>query len=603
MEAALRAADEDDKEANEIDTSVEINFVNWDTGLSVSEGPIPLPKTVAEAMKSKHWPLFKRAMEEEIAGKMSNQAWFVVERPDGVHVMKGKWVFVIKYNEDGSVKRVKARYVACGYSQTTDDYDQVFASQLCGISVRFLFSCIAEEDLETDHIDAVKAFTQADVDRELYVDMPIGFSVSGYVLKLRKALEGIRQGANLWFAHNSKALKQCGCKSWTNEPNLYLHEKYGFRVGVFADDTLAGYKLKLTHEYKAFKKAYSVLINIEYLEISPVVKFIGIQVSRDRQNKTITLHQAQYIQAVGDEYKGQFELQETPHGTSKDDRAAFDNLEAAPESARMDAGKYLKLLGKLVWPSNVTRPDFAMECSWLCSFVQCCGDPHYGKALNVLGYAMRTKDLGITFGGKLRIPMGLTSVPENFYASRGLYIVHDSSWGKRPHPMGGHFIMMCNGPLSWSAKQEKQVPQSSAEAETIEGSRAAKSGMFVRELAINNNVKIIGPTLTLGDNKAMVDSVQQEGASVRTRYYERATLFFKRAVLLLILKPLLIKTEDMMADIMTKATDKGTYFKMRNVAMNITSNLRAQLEQSMCALHGTSKQLARQLFNRFTQST
>ena len=247
--------------------------------------------------------------------------------------MKGKWVFAIKYNEDGTIKKVKARYVACGYSQTTDDYDQVFASQLSGISLRFLFSCIAEEDLETDHIDAVKAFTQADVDRELYVEMAIGFSISGYVLKLHKALEGIKQGANLWFTHNSKALKQCGCKSWINEPNLYVHEKHNFRIGVFADDTLAGYKSTLTHEYKAFKKAYSVLINIESLDICPVVKFIGIQVVRDRQAKTVTLHQSQYIQDVADEYKGQFELQETPRGSSKEDRAAFDNLEPAPESA------------------------------------------------------------------------------------------------------------------------------------------------------------------------------------------------------------------------------------------------------------------------------
>ena len=85
--------------------------------------------------------------------------------------------------------------------------------------------------------------------------------------------------------------------------------------------------------------------------------------------------------------------------------------------------------------------------------------------------------------------------------------------------------MMCNGPLNWSAKQEKQVPQSTAEAETIEASRAAKDGMFVRQLAHNNNITIKGPTLSLRDNKAMIDAVQQEGASVCTRYYERATLF------------------------------------------------------------------------------
>ena len=109
-------------------------------------------------------------------------------------------------------------------------------------NARFLLSCIADEDLETDHIDAVKAFTQADIDCELYVEMPDGFTVKGHVLLLLKALEGIRQGAALWFAHNKKALTQCGCSSWINEPNLYIHDTHKFRVGVFADDILSGFK-------------------------------------------------------------------------------------------------------------------------------------------------------------------------------------------------------------------------------------------------------------------------------------------------------------------------------------------------------------------------
>jgi len=50
------------------------------------------------------------------------------------------------------------------------------------------------------------AFTQSDVDTEIYVEMPEGFSVPGYVLKLRKALEGIKQGAYLWFNRNRQSL-------------------------------------------------------------------------------------------------------------------------------------------------------------------------------------------------------------------------------------------------------------------------------------------------------------------------------------------------------------------------------------------------------------
>ena len=69
---------------------------------------------------------------------------------------------------------------------------------------------LAEEDLETDQIDAVKAFTQSEIDCDIYVEMPYGFAVPDHVLKLKKALEGIKQGAFLWFNRNRDALLACG---------------------------------------------------------------------------------------------------------------------------------------------------------------------------------------------------------------------------------------------------------------------------------------------------------------------------------------------------------------------------------------------------------
>ena len=52
--------------------------------------------------------------------------------------------------------------------------------------------------------------------------------------------------------------------------------------------------------------------------------------------------------------------------------------------------------------------------------------------------------------------------------------------------------------------------------------------------------------------------MQQEGASVRMRYFERATLLIKRAVLMLILKPFLVSTHCMLADMFTKPVEKST---------------------------------------------
>ena len=147
--------------------------------------------------------------------------------------------------------------------------------------------------------------------------------------------------------------------------------------------------------------------------------------------------------------------------------------------------------------------------------------------------------------------MGLKDFPAGFRESGGMYTAHDSSFGTEARPMGGYVVMYCNGAIDWGASNLKLVPDSSHEAESAEASRAAKATIYTRQLAVNNGRTIAGPTLCLGDNKSNQTTSQQIGSSSRTRYYERAVLLFKRAVLLLILNPVLVKTEHMIADILT----------------------------------------------------
>ena len=122
--------------------------------------------------------------------------------------------------------------------------------------------------------------------------------------------------------------------------------------------------------------------------------------------------------------------------------------------------------------------------------------------------------------------------------------------------------MYCNGAVDWSAKLIKIVPDSTCEAETALASRAAKATCFIRGLLRFHKRPVATATPALGDNKAMYTLVTQEGATPRTRYFERATLLIKRAVLMLLLKPFLIGTKDMIADIFTKALEKGSFIKL-----------------------------------------
>ena len=118
--------------------------------------------------------MVKDALESEIKGKfIDNRAWDVVPRPSDHKVVKSKWVLKFFVNDHGSIAKVKARLVACGYSQVEgQDYTEVFAATLRAANFRLFCCLVVTRDWETHQIDAVKAFTHSDVDAEIYVEMP-----------------------------------------------------------------------------------------------------------------------------------------------------------------------------------------------------------------------------------------------------------------------------------------------------------------------------------------------------------------------------------------------------------------------------------------------
>lgn len=78
-----------------------------------------------EAAEDKYWI---EAMEEELDQIEKNETWELVPRPKDKNVIKNKWVFKNKLNEDGQVVRNKARLVCKGYTQIECiDFEETFA--------------------------------------------------------------------------------------------------------------------------------------------------------------------------------------------------------------------------------------------------------------------------------------------------------------------------------------------------------------------------------------------------------------------------------------------------------------------------------------------
>ena len=67
-------------------------------------------------------------MKQKLQALYDNDTWTLVLRPHNTIVVSSKWVYRIKYKEDGSIDHFKVRLVARGFTQISGlDYDETFS--------------------------------------------------------------------------------------------------------------------------------------------------------------------------------------------------------------------------------------------------------------------------------------------------------------------------------------------------------------------------------------------------------------------------------------------------------------------------------------------
>ena len=99
---------------------------------------ISLPNTFQESLSHPGW---HSAMIEEMDALNGNGTWNLVHLPTGKKVIRCRWVFAVKVNPDGSVARLKARFMVKGYAHTYGlDYSDTFSPVAKMTSVQLFIS-------------------------------------------------------------------------------------------------------------------------------------------------------------------------------------------------------------------------------------------------------------------------------------------------------------------------------------------------------------------------------------------------------------------------------------------------------------------------------
>src|SRR5438034_4749163 len=115
------------------------------------------------------------------------------------------------------------------------------------------------------------------------MSLPPGFYMPNQVLRLRKALYGLRQLLRLWWKHLSKILGKFGLQLVSNKICLFTNE--WLIVFFYIDDIVVLYHKRDQEKFNAFDD----FINKEFKlrDLHEITWFLGVRIIRDRNAKKL----------------------------------------------------------------------------------------------------------------------------------------------------------------------------------------------------------------------------------------------------------------------------------------------------------------------------
>jgi hypothetical protein len=429
--------------------------------------------------QQKEW---KIACREELEALRRRNVFELVDPPKGRKIIKNRWVFDQK--SDG---RKKARLVAKGFSQVEGvDYDEIFSPVVRFETVRMMLALAALEDWYITGLDVKTAFLYGELDEELYMEQPEGFKAKGQehkVLRLLRAIYGLKQAALAWWKALDKSMAAMGCKRLLSDSGLFTYQGKGKArvvIIVYVDDVIfMGSDTVLIHELKdKFMKAW------ECRDLGDAKEFLRMRIKREKGR--ILIDQSDYLLKVVERFgltNAKATVTPLPEG-----------YQPLPNDAPVNPAlrsKYQQVIGSLLYIMLGTRPDIAYAVVKLSQFAANPSEDHLNRALYICRYLLGTPSYALVFDGN----------------SNGGFIAYaDSDWASNPddrRSTTGYMVKLANGVFSWNSRAQKTVALSSTEAEYMSLSDTSRQIVWIRSLFKECGYQL-KPIPLCGDNQGSI---------------------------------------------------------------------------------------------------
>ncbi|KAL2885232.1 Retrovirus-related Pol polyprotein from transposon TNT 1-94 [Ceratocystis lukuohia] len=490
------------------------------------------PGTYAEAiMHPTHASEWREAIDAEIRTLRKFGTWTEVPFRNGIKLVNTKFIFKIKPSTDEQPERLKARLVAQGFRQEQGvDFHETYAPTPKQTTTRAFFAMVCGLDLECRKVDARNAFAQAKLEEVVYVNPPPHLKKPDTIWKLNKALYGPRQASHAWRNTIIPRLNKLGLVKCPDDECIMINPQKRIIVLVYVDDIAVASpdKPQISQLIEGLAKM------IEIKDMGELKTFLGMEVNRNRDKGKMWLSQKQYIMKMSEE----FDITAPRAKPVSTPIAAWETLEPIREEEKsVDKKTYQSLIGTLMYPSVMTRPDIAFATAMLSQHNSNPAERHLDAAKRVARYLRDTASLGIGFslrrsGGMEESLIGYSDADYANSKDRNSEATKRSNLNNRGR---------------WCLKRLQFDGKRSQTAQTI---------------------KLRANTLIYGDNQAALKIANNLGASDKTKHIDIQHHAAKDWIQQGKVKLEYVATEDMLADGLTKPLNNVKFNKFRS-QMNI----------------------------------
>ncbi|GBN22002.1 Retrovirus-related Pol polyprotein from transposon TNT 1-94 [Araneus ventricosus] len=526
----------DDNKPNAIETQSD-DFSTDIEDISDSEAhlvDIKIPNNFKESQMVPERENWCNAMKEELEILKVRDVYEIVPRPKNKNVLGNKWVYTLKKDVTGKIKRYRARLVAQGFRQIEGiDYFDTFSPVINFTLVRlFIVILVTMKGWFCNHLDIKSAYLYAPLNEDIFMEQPSGFVIDNEynsVFKLKKALYGLKQAGREWYSELNNTLIELGFQKLLTSNCIYVYKSFVLLL-VYVDD-IAIFACNEQYMNEAIGLIKS---KFDVKDLGKLSKFLGVEF--EMRNGNFIMHQKSYINKMRNIFGN------IPNCKSlvplSPGIAIYDNKEHDVLNV-----PYRNLIGSLSFLASRTRPDIMFAVNFLSQFNNNPSITHWNLICQVFHYVLNTSNYEINL-----------SKSESF----ALTAYTDASWAADNmdrKSISGYVIFLGDVPVSWSTSKQKCTALSSMEAEYIALSEAVKEIVWLNRI-MNSCLFLELPVIKskiFCDNQSAICYSKNLMENQRTKHIDTRYFFVKEKLNAEEFDLLYVSGKKNVADIMTKA--------------------------------------------------